>query len=426
MSELHLKAPRGWINDPNGFIYFNGEYHLFYQHFPYAPVWGRMHWGHAVSRDLASWEHKDIALFPSKTDDCDGCFSGSAVELDGKLHLFYTGIRYIVQNPENTNCCLDDKMISAQLHIISDDGYAFDNFGGKSTVIPPLENPDIGDKCNTRDPKVWRGSNGKWYMMLGTTAAGKGGLLFYRSSDLASWEYVDRVTADDPGWMWECPDYFKVDKSGVLIYSPMGLPQGDQTVCRLAEFYEENCKMTFGGEYQFFDYGFDLYAPQSTTDKDGRRVVASWLRMSEPMKNNAIGMFATPRLCEVKNSHIYFRPHPDICGRFTQKTDRPNGVYMVRSTLSEGETLNIGGFLISRDNGRLVTDRTAVFRGGGRFKRVCETPVLKDGYDVKIYVDENMVEVFANDGEYVITNTVYGLSNEIEHSSDIEIFAPAE
>lgn len=61
---VRLKAPRGWINDPNGFIYYKGEYHLFYQHFPYAPIWGRMHWGHAVSKDLMHWEHKDIALYP--------------------------------------------------------------------------------------------------------------------------------------------------------------------------------------------------------------------------------------------------------------------------------------------------------------------------------------------------------------------------
>ena len=135
MREIHLRPPRGWINDPNGFIYYKGEYHLFYQHFPYAPRWGRMHWGHAVSRNLTDWKHLDIALFPTKTDDCDGCFSGSAVEKDGKMHILYTGVRYDTPDPENTNCCIDDKFTAAQLHISSEDGYPFDNFNGKKTAI---------------------------------------------------------------------------------------------------------------------------------------------------------------------------------------------------------------------------------------------------------------------------------------------------
>ena len=62
---LHLKAPDNWVNDPNGFIYYNGYYHLFYQYFPYGPRWGTMHWGHAVSRDLVTWEHKGLALYPT-------------------------------------------------------------------------------------------------------------------------------------------------------------------------------------------------------------------------------------------------------------------------------------------------------------------------------------------------------------------------
>ena len=82
MHQIHLKAPNNWINDPNGFIYYKGQYHLFYQYFPYAPQWGTMHWGHAVSDDLVNWEHCGIALYPTKWADRNGCFSGSAVELD--------------------------------------------------------------------------------------------------------------------------------------------------------------------------------------------------------------------------------------------------------------------------------------------------------------------------------------------------------
>ena len=92
MQKIHLKAPKNWINDPNGFIYYKGKYHLFYQHFPYEPRWGTMHWGHAVSDDLVNWEHEGIALFPSKLNDKNGCFSGSAVERDGKTFKRFTFI----------------------------------------------------------------------------------------------------------------------------------------------------------------------------------------------------------------------------------------------------------------------------------------------------------------------------------------------
>ena len=101
MQNIHFKAPNCWINDPNGFIWYKGQYHLFYQCFPYAPQWGRMHWGHAVSKDLVNWEEKGIALYPTKTDDRSGCFSGSAVEQDGTLYLFYTGVNYLEENPED-------------------------------------------------------------------------------------------------------------------------------------------------------------------------------------------------------------------------------------------------------------------------------------------------------------------------------------
>ena len=96
---VHLRAPGNWINDPNGFIYYKGEYHLFYQYFPYAPRWGTMHWGHAVSPDLVHWEHLGVALLPTKDYDRSGVFSGSAMEIDGKLHLYYSAVKYDQPKP---------------------------------------------------------------------------------------------------------------------------------------------------------------------------------------------------------------------------------------------------------------------------------------------------------------------------------------
>ena len=107
MQKIYVKPKDCWMNDPNGFIYFKGLYHLFYQCFPYAPQWGRMHWRHVVSKDLVSWENQGIALYPSKTDDRSGCFSGTAVENDGKMQLYFTGVNYLVENPENINHCVD-------------------------------------------------------------------------------------------------------------------------------------------------------------------------------------------------------------------------------------------------------------------------------------------------------------------------------
>ena len=96
--QLHFTAPYHWINDPNGLIYFQGHYHIFYQHFPYANKWGTMHWGHAITKDFIHYKHLPIALYPSKDFDRNGCFSGSAVEIDDKLYLYYTLLNIYFMN----------------------------------------------------------------------------------------------------------------------------------------------------------------------------------------------------------------------------------------------------------------------------------------------------------------------------------------
>ena len=133
---LHLKAPGNWINDPNGFIYYQGRYHLFYQCFPYAPVWGTMHWGHAVSEDLVHWEHLDIAVFPTKRYDSNGVFSGSALEKDGRLYLYYSAVRYLEEEEEYIHIPVQDVYETSQAMVVSEDGFQFDNWNGKRQIIP--------------------------------------------------------------------------------------------------------------------------------------------------------------------------------------------------------------------------------------------------------------------------------------------------
>ncbi len=428
--KLHLKAPGNWINDPNGFIYYKGIYHLFYQHFPYGPQWGTMHWGHAVSKDLVHWEHKGIALFPTIYEDRNGCFSGSAVEKDGKMHLFYTGVHYLETNPENIHLCSNEQFESAQLHISSEDGFRFDNFQGKQVVIPVITDNKTGDRTHTRDPKVWHGKNG-WYMVIGSTVKEKTGrLLFYRSEDLSKWTYVNQVSKEkDFGWMWECPDYFETEKGKILIFSPMGLMKDgklheNQAVCCPVDFDEETCTMKIPDTYQFLDYGLDLYAPQSTVDENGQRIITAWLRMPEPVDGKWNGMFCMPRVVEVKSGHIYFRLHPNLKKAYHKKITSPEQAdeagYSIHLDLKEGKSICAGGYRISRKNGKICTDRSKVFPESEQYRMEFETPEIKEGFHLDIYVDRNMIEIYVNDGEYVISNVVYGLNREILTDSETE------
>lgn len=432
--KIHYRAQKNWINDPNGFIWYKGQYHLFYQHFPYEPRWGTMHWGHAVSRDLVRWEEKEIALFPSKYDDQSGCYSGSAVEQDGKLYLYYTGVRYLVMDPQDTHRCVDDQFVAAQMLVTSEDGEHFDNIKNKVTVIPPLEERQIGDITHTRDPKVWRGKDA-WYMILGSrTEQGKGKLLFYRSEDMYHWSFVnDAVNGDQWGWMCECPDYFEIGEDKVLLVSPMGIltdgkAEPSQTVCMKVEFDEESCTMQLPDTCQFMDYGMDVYAPQSTLDEEGRRVVTAWVRMPESPDGRWIGMHMAPRIVEIREGHICFPVHPNVRNAYTRRIEMPSQAdeagYRFEMELEDGEEINIGGYRIFRRGVHICTDRSRVFRNLSNHRMEFETPPLREGFRVEVYVDENLIEVYANNGEYVITNAVYDLGNDIytEDMDKIRLF----
>lgn len=423
-NKIHLKAPGNWINDPNGFIYYKGKYHLFYQYFPYAPRWGTMHWGHAVSKDMVNWEHLGVALFPTRYEDQNGCFSGSAIEQDGRLHLYYTGVHYNHIDPDDIHQCLNDEFDSSQLTITSEDGIHFDNFHEKKVIIPPLTDQKIGDKTHTRDPKVWRGKDA-FYMVLGSkTPDSKGKLIFYKSTNLSDWELVNTVSKESGfGGMWECPDYFEIEDGKILVISPMGILkeealEGNHAICALVEFEEEACRMKIPDDYQFLDYGLDLYAPQSAQDEEGRRVLIAWMRMPEAVNGEWNGMFCIPRVVETANGHIYFRVHPNIEKMYTRKISEPKEAdaagYMVSFDIDEGETVNIGGYEITRKGDQICTNRSKVFPEGTNFRLQLSTPQVKEGFHLDVYVDPNLIEIFVNNGEYVISNVVYGLTNKIQ------------
>jgi len=259
----HFMPQTGWLNDPNGLIWFKGQYHYFFQHNPYYGFWDYMHWGHAVSCDLVHWEYLPLALAPSEDYDDHmrgGCFSGSAVEHEGKLFLIFTGVTKREKGFEQTQCVA-----------YSEDGIHFEKYEGN----PVLTAPEGVAPHLFRDPKVWK-HDGLYYMVCGAGCGGRGQALLYRSENLFQWTFVNVLAESrgEWGYMWECPDFYQLGDKYVLTFSPMGA--GEHTAVYLVGDFDYDTGKFFPQVSGEIDWGFDYYAPQSFTTPDGRRLIVAW------------------------------------------------------------------------------------------------------------------------------------------------------
>jgi beta-fructofuranosidase len=263
---FHFLPPRNWMNDPNGFIQFRGRYHLFYQHNPFGPLWGSMHWGHAVSDDLVHWEHLPLALAPTPgSPDREGVFSGCAVDDNGTLTLLYTGNGHYAQQ----QC----------LAVAHDDLVTFEKYA-HNPVISGMP-PEAGDHTDLRDPFVWREADG-WYMALGSRIGDVGGAVFlYHSDDLRRWQYLHPLFASSAPrhrLMWECPNFFQTGDHWVLIISSHTGTTTDLVLYFVGRYEGHRFIPLAEG---VLDYGV-LYAPLTTLDDHGQRLMIGWTRETWP------------------------------------------------------------------------------------------------------------------------------------------------
>ncbi len=429
-ARLHLTAPLNWMNDPNGLIYYQGNYHIFYQHFPYACHWGTMHWGHAISKDLVNFEHLPIALYPSKAYDRNGCFSGSAISFNDKLYLYFTAIRYSQEDPKNIHLPkAGTKTMASQALIISDDGLTFDNQHEKHLIIDVLSDENIGDSQDTRDPKVWLGKNGHVYMILGSKSNGEKGsdgkVLFFESEDGVHFTYKNSFGDLNLGTMWECPDLFELKGQYYLVLSPQNIDQApcptDNSLIMPVDFEEATCTLSLDAEYSYLDYGLDFYAPQTFTDENGERVIIGWLRMNESIdQENWIGMMSFPRVLSHKDGSLYQQVHPNVANLFkieasTIDFERP---FLLKTELGEGDTIVLGGFELTIKNDRLYTNRKRVSINNEKLNDQNATPELGGNYKLEIYYDFHVFEIYVNGGRYVLSQVVGQLDREDTHIND--------
>ena len=306
----HFLPPSNWMNDPNGVIQWNGNYHLFYQHNPNAPVHADMHWGHAISEDLVHWTDLPFALTPTPGGpDEAGVFSGCAVNNAGVPTLVYTGVvgtRYDRQ----TQCIATSQ---------DDDLLTWEKYAGNPVVgaMPSLSN----QTRDFRDPFVWCDGE-TWYMVVGSFIDGVGGTVFlYQSPDLIHWDYLHPLLVGERernGLMWECPNFFKLGDYWVLIVSPQYVvsQQINRTMGKVIYFVGEYVNHQFTPLFEgVLDHGY-LYAPLSLGDDQGRRLMWGWLREGRSTEKQIAagwaGVQSFPRVLSLQGPHLHMEPAPEL------------------------------------------------------------------------------------------------------------------
>ncbi|MBQ6321508.1 MAG: glycoside hydrolase family 32 protein [Lachnospiraceae bacterium] len=316
---FHLSARVGWMNDPNGFSIYQDQYHLFYQYHPYASIWGPMHWGHAVSTDLLHWTYLPAAMAPDRLYDRDGCYSGCAITMkDGRHLLMYTGVQKEI--------CADGIARDIQTqNLAMGDGVNYKKYI-KNPVLTQKDLPEGGSKRDFRDPKIWQKKDGSFRALMANDHTGEGGqMLLYGSEDLIHWKFL-KVFAENHlqiGRMWECPDFFELDGSHILLASAQDMfpkeleyHNGNGTFYMIGTYDEET--ETFRPEADYtVDYGIDFYAPQSILTPDGRRVMIGWMQNWDTCNLHTdpvpwFGQMSLPRELSVKNGRLYQQPMREL------------------------------------------------------------------------------------------------------------------
>jgi fructan beta-fructosidase len=451
--QYHFSPPANWLNDPNGLVYYQGEYHLLYQYHPDSPVWGPMHWGHAVSRDLVNWQHLPIALYP---DEYGLIYSGSAViDRDNSAGFGKEAMVAIFTHHQEGH-------ESQSLAYSTDRGRTWTKYPGNPVLLPPESQHDF------RDPKVfWYGELGSGYWVL-VLAAGEE-IHFYASPDLIHWKSTGRFGKDQIAnfGFWETPDLFKLSvgegpESRWVLTAGVGR-NGIAGTSGMRYFIGDFDGETFKSENStdtvlWVDYGADFYAAQSWNDEPrGLRLMLGWQnnwqyatvipttawrgvlslprRLSLKPTVNGIKLFQQPipELTILRGPHSHWHNITllptanllqtvkcelfEICAEF--QINPAVESFGLRVRVGDHQATTIGYNVQQR---KIFVDRTSSgqssFNPG--FARVHFTELASiDGIiRLQIFVDRSSVEVFCNDGVVVISDSIF----PDEESHRMELF----
>lgn len=448
--QFHFSPKEKWMNDPNGMVFFKDEYHLFYQHHPFDTIWGPMHWGHAISKDLIHWEHLPVALYP---DEHGTIFSGSAVVDWNNTSGFFDDQPGLVAIYTSNDTYPDSDRIRQRqsLAYSKDSGRTWVKYEGN----PVLADVNITDY---RDPKVfWHSESNKWVMVLATGQS----VTIYRSSNLKEWEFASEFGNKEGSHdgVWECPDLFQLPVDGegnnqnwvmlVSIGDNHDFKEGSRTQYFIGHFDGKIFENENDAEtVLWLDYGRDNYAGVSWSDipsQDGRRIYIGWMSnwryanqvptkewrsaMTLPRELSLTSKLEEVRLVQKPVSEIStIKRDTSFHDEFTIESNNQVALVMTNHPMEiciefeKGSSTDFGLIIQHSKSEKTIIsydvykDMLSVDRNNSgessfstSFPAIQEAPLKMDNNRIKllVFIDTSSIEVFANDGEIAITSLLF-------------------
>ena len=424
---FHFTPAKGWMNDPNGMIYLNGQHHLFFQHYPDGTVWGPMHWGHATSSDLVQWKEQPIALYP---DSIGMIFSGSAVlDKNNTSGLGRSGIAplvaiYTQHNMPGEKAGRTDFQNQSIAYSL-DEGKTWTKYAGN----PVLKTPNLKD---FRDPKViWHEPTQKWIMNLAVADH----VEFYSSPNLINWTKESEIGKNlfAHGGVWECPDLLSFNHFGKTIWvllvsmNPGGPNGGSATQYIVGDFDGHEFK-PYTTDIKWMDYGPDNYAGVTFSNLGDRKILIGWMSnwnyanvvptekwrsamtvprelslVKQASNSNQFLLVSTP-VKELKNAFVQIVSKENVIPNRIDIKDIKATHFEIILSNTYNEKLIVG---YHADKKQFYIDRTNAgvsnFNPGFAAAAVAPRLSFTMNMDLSILLDKTSIELFADGGRTVMT-----------------------
>ncbi|MGT2846602.1 sucrose-6-phosphate hydrolase [Streptococcus massiliensis] len=424
----HVEPKTGLLNDPNGFSYFNGKWVVFYQNFPFGAAHGLKCWVQLESEDLVHFKETGVRLLPDTELDSHGAYSGSAMEFNDQLFLFYTG------NHRDENWVRHPYQIGALL----------DKNGQINKIDQVLIEQPADTTDHFRDPQIFN-YRGQFYAIVGGQKLDKKGYIkLYKAldNDYRNWQVVGDLdyASDNTAYMIECPNLVFIDEQPVLLYCPQGL---DKKVLSYDNIYPNTYKIgqafdtktaTLIGPSPIknLDYGFECYATQAFNAPDGRALAVSWLGLPDvdypSDRFDHQGVFSLVKELSIKNGKLYQHPVNAITNLRDSEESLSNknhthNTYELELTLPAGQSHELVLFadenkeglriVFDLEKGQVLVDRSqAGEQYATKFGTSRSCDISPTDTTVNIFVDKSIFEIFINKGEKVFSGRVFPHENQ--------------